>query len=55
MRYYLNLRYRGIRNVTLEARYAQTLFPDAVAVLSTEGILLGNVRRELGFQMKLKF
>ena len=55
MRFYLNLRYRGIRNVTLEARYAQTLFPDAVAVQSTEGIALGNVRRELGLQAKIKF
>ncbi len=55
MRYYFNARYKGIRNVTLEARYAQTLFPGAIAIISTQGLSFGNSRSELAIQAKIRF
>ena len=55
MRYYINLRYRGIRNVTLEARFAQTYYPDAFALIGTDGLILDNNRKEITLQVKLKW
>lgn len=54
-RMYLNLRYKGIRNVTLEARIAQLFFADRTAIGS--GVLeISRPRRtEVGAQIKLKF
>ncbi|MCB0640960.1 MAG: helix-hairpin-helix domain-containing protein, partial [Phaeodactylibacter sp.] len=68
-RFYLNLRYKGIRNLTLEARFAQSYFQDG-NLLSEKGAttptmpniigsgldeIEGNTRTELKFQLKYKF
>ncbi len=54
-RYYLNLRYRGIRNLTLEARIAQTRFNDRDVVGSGLDEIQGNKRTEVAAQIKYKF
>jgi hypothetical protein len=54
-RMYFNVRYKGIRNLTLEARIAQLYYADRDVIGS--GITETNLprRTELGAQMKLKF
>ena len=68
-RYYLNLRYKGIRNLTLEARVAQTYFQDGNILSGKDEVtttipniigsglneIEGNTRTELKFQVKFKF
>jgi helix-hairpin-helix protein len=54
-RYYLNLRYRGIRNLTIEARIAQTRYTDRKTVGSGLEEIIGNKRTEVSAQIKYKF
>ncbi len=54
-RFYINLRYRGIRNVTLEARYAQTYFSDREIIGSGLDQINSNTRTEIKVQAKLNF
>lgn len=54
-RFYINLRFRGIRNVILEARYAQTYFADRELIGSGLDEILGNTKTEIKFQAKFNF
>lgn len=54
-RAYLNFRYKGIRNVTLEARIAQLFFRDRNAIGSGPLEINRPRRTEVGAQMKIKF
>lgn len=54
-RFYFNLRYRGIRNLTLEARYAQTFWNNQSAFGNGINEISGNLRSEIGAQVKYKF
>ena len=54
-RYYLNLRYRGIRNLTIEARIAQTRYTDRKTVGSGLEEIIGNKRTEVSAQIKYSF
>jgi len=54
-RFYINLRYRGIRNIVLEARYAQTYFSDRNIIGSGLNQINGNTRTELKLQVKINF
>lgn len=54
-RFYINLRYKGIRNLTIEARYARLFWvnPDSIGTgLEFTG---EPTRTEIGAQIKLKF
>lgn len=54
-RTYLNLRYKGIRNLTLEARIAQLYFADREAIGSGPLEIERQRRTEVGAQIKYKF
>jgi len=54
-RFYFNLRYRGIRNLTVEARFAQTYWANQDNIGSGLDEVEGPVRTELGAQIKYKF
>lgn len=54
-RYYLNLRYKGIRNLTLEARIAQTYWWDQDRFGSGLEEINGPVRTEVAAQIKYQF
>ncbi|MCB0598809.1 MAG: helix-hairpin-helix domain-containing protein, partial [Phaeodactylibacter sp.] len=54
-RFYLNLRYRGIRNLTLEARVAQTYWRNQDSIGSGLDEVAGPRRTELGAQVKYRF
>ncbi len=54
-RYYINLRYRGIRNMTIEARLAQTRYTDRDVVGSGLDQIQGNKRTEVAAQIKYSF
>ena len=54
-RYYLNLRYKGIRNLTLEARIAQTYWSNEDVFGSGLEEIQGNTRTEVAAQIKYKF
>ena len=54
-RYYINLRYRGIRNLTIEARFAQTRFTNEETIGSGLNLIQGNKRTEVAAQIKYKF
>jgi hypothetical protein len=54
-RFYINLRYKGIRNLTLEGRFAQTYFSQRDEVGSGFDAVEGQVRTEVAAQMKVKF
>lgn len=60
-RTYLNVRYKGIRNLTLEARIAQTYLAGRTANVDFETFgsgreeIEGRTRTEVKFQMKVKF
>jgi len=54
-RAYVNLRYRPSRNLTLEARLAQTFWSDRESVGSGLEQVAGPVRTEVGAQIKLRF
>ncbi len=54
-RFYFNLRYRGIRNLTLEARFAQTFFRGFESVGSGLNEVEGPVRSQVKAQIKYQF
>ncbi len=54
-RFYINLRYKGIRNLTLEARFAQTYFSDRESIGGGNDLIEGNTRTELKAQLQYKF
>lgn len=54
-RYYLNLRYKGIRNLTLEARIAQTYWWDQDSFGSGLEEIDGSIRTQVAAQLKYKF
>ncbi len=54
-RFYLNLRYKGIRNLTLEARIAQTYWRDRDTIGSGLEEVPGPRRTEVGAQVKFRF
>jgi len=54
-RFYFNLRYRGIRNLTLEARYAQTFWANQNSFGSGATEILGQVRSMVSAQVKYRF
>ncbi len=55
MRYYLNLRYRGIRNLSIELRLAQTVYTNIDGFGSGLETTPGNTRTELKAQVKYDF
>jgi hypothetical protein len=50
-RYYINVRYKGIRNLTLEIKYAQTRWLDVTSVGSGNDTIQGNRRSEIRGQI----
>ncbi|MCB0558792.1 MAG: helix-hairpin-helix domain-containing protein [Lewinellaceae bacterium] len=54
-RFYINLRYKGIRNLTLEARLAQTYWRNQDSIGSGLEEVAGPRRTELGAQVKYRF
>lgn len=54
-RYYLNLRYGGIRNLTFEGRYAMTYLADQDTIGSGNDLINGNKRTEIKLQVRYKF
>ncbi len=54
-RFYLNLRYKGIRNMTVEARFAQTYLRDRDFFGSGLQEIEGRTRTEIKAQIKYKF
>ena len=54
-RFYLNLRYKGIRNMTLEARIAQTYWWDQDKFGSGLEEIDGPIRTQVAAQLKYKF
>ncbi|MCP3932121.1 MAG: helix-hairpin-helix domain-containing protein [Bacteroidetes bacterium] len=54
-RFYLNLRYKGIRNMTLELRYAQTYWANQQSIGSGYEIIEGQTRSEVKAQVKYSF
>lgn len=54
-RYYLNLRYRGIRNLTLEARMERTFWSDQTSIGGGLEEINGQNRTALSAQVKYEF
>jgi len=54
-RFYVNLRYRGIRHLSLEARYSRSYFPYQQTVGSGLDEIPGNTKSEAKVQLKLQF
>ena len=54
-RWYINLRYRGIRNVTLECRIAQTFWSNQDTFGSALEEINGQTRTEVAAQVKYRF
>jgi len=54
-RFYFNLRYKGIRNMTIEARFAQLYWSNQDQIGSGLEEINGPVRTELGAQIKYQF
>jgi len=50
-RYYINVRYNGIRHLTAEVKYAQTRQLDATSIGSGYDEIPGNKRSEIRFQL----
>lgn len=50
-RFYITLRYKGIRHLTAEIKYAQTKWLDQVAVGSGNDTIAGNTRSEVRMQL----
>lgn len=55
MRYYLLLRYRGIRNVSIEARIAQTYYTNIDEIGSGLNLIEGNTRTDAKIQLRFSF
>lgn len=54
-RFYLNLRYRGIRNLTIEARIERTLWTNQTSIGGGLEEIEGNTRTGVSAQIKYKF
>ncbi|MEZ5045225.1 MAG: helix-hairpin-helix domain-containing protein [Saprospiraceae bacterium] len=54
-RFYINLRYKGIRNMTVEARFAQLYWSDQPSIGSGLEEINGPVRTEVSAQIKYQF
>ena len=54
-RFYINLRYKGIRNLTIEARFAQTYWSNKDQIGGTLDVIDGQIRSEVKAQIKYKF
>ena len=54
-RFYFNLRYRGIPNLTLEARYAQTYWKNGEGFGSGVDEITGKMRSSVSAQIKYQF
>lgn len=54
-RFYINLRYKGVRNLTLEARFAQTYWADQDSFGSGLQEINGQTRSEVKAQIKYQF
>ncbi len=54
-RYYINLRYKGIRNLTAEIKYARTRWLDETSVGSGNDEIQGNQRSEIRAQLIYRF
>jgi hypothetical protein len=54
-RYYINLRYKGIRNLTAEIKYARTRWLDTLTVGSGNDEIQGNTRSEIRAQLIYRF
>ncbi len=54
-RWYLNVRYKGIRNMTAEIKVAQTRWLDALTVGSGNDLIQGNRRMEVRGQVIYRF
>ncbi len=54
-RFYINVRYKGIRNLTAEIKYAQTRILDADSIGSGQDEIAGNVRSEIRGQLIYRF
>lgn len=54
-RFYINLRYKGIRNMTIEARYARLFWSQEDSIGSGLEATGQPTRTELGAQVKIKF
>ena len=55
IRYYINLRYRGIRNLTLELRYSKTHLTNRESFSSGNEFIDGDVRSEVKVQVRYGF
>ena len=55
MRYYLNLRYKGIRNMTMELRFAQSYVNNRDGFGSSLDYIEGPTKTEVKAQVKYKF
>ena len=53
VRAYLNLRYKELRNTTIEARYAITKYVDTYQIGSGNDLISGNTRSEFKVQAKI--
>lgn len=54
-RFYVNVRYVGIKNLLLEARLAQTFLANSTSVGSGDAAVAGNRKTEVGVQCRVKF
>jgi hypothetical protein len=54
-RYYFNIRYKGMRNVTLEARYARLFWANQDSIGSGNESTGEPTRTDVGVQIKIKF
>ena len=54
-RFYFNIRYKGIRNLTLELRYASSFFPGKLEIGTGMDATPGDRRSEVGVQVKFSF
>ncbi len=55
VRYYINLRYRGIRKLSMELRLAQTRYTDRNEVGSGNDLIIGNAKTDMKLQILWDF
>jgi hypothetical protein len=55
VRYYINLRYRGIRKLSLELRMAQTRYTDRDEIGSGNDMIVGNKKTDVKVQVMWEF
>ena len=54
-RFYINVRYKGIRNLTAEIKFAQTRQLDVTSIGSGNDEIQGNIRSEIRAQVIYRF